>query len=117
MTCACPVCGSAIDEMPVTFYPERGMVIAGGRFTVLTGKEMVLLEALCRSFPKGLTKAQLMDACYSGMDEPALKIVDVFICKIRKKVEPLGVRIDTIWGKGYALAIDKKPVMIAGFGD
>lgn len=117
MTCACPICGSAIDDIPVTFYPERGMVVAGGRFALLTGKEMTLVEALARSFPKGQTKNQLMDACYGGMDEADIKIIDVFVCKIRKKLDAIGVRIDTIWGHGYALAVKQKPRMIAGFSD
>lgn len=44
--------------------------------------------------------------------EPEIKIIDVYICKARRKLEPIGVRIDTVWGKGYALAINAKPLIV-----
>ena len=46
------------------------------------------------------------------MDEPDQKIIDVFICKLRKKLmQASGGRdyIDTIWGRGYALR-DPEPI-------
>lgn len=108
---SCPVCGGRIDGVPLTIVPDRGIVVANGRFATLTGKEMLVLEALAERFPNVLTTGAIMDAVYSGRDEPEQKIVDVFICKIRKKVAPLGVRIDTAWGKGYALAVEHRPLI------
>lgn len=51
------------------------------------------------------TTSSIMLALYSGrIDvEPEPKIVDVFVCKIRKKLKPFGVIIETIWGQGYSL--------------
>lgn len=50
------------------------------------------------------TKQSIMLAIYSDrLDEPEIKIVDVFICKMRKKLLPFGVVIETVWGIGYAL--------------
>lgn len=51
------------------------------------------------------TKQSIMAALYSDRpdDDPEMRIVDVFICKIRKKIEPFGVNIQTVWGQGYAL--------------
>lgn len=51
------------------------------------------------------TKAAVLAALYRdlGKDEAEEKIVDVFICKIRKKLKPFGIRIRTVWGQGYAL--------------
>lgn len=112
MTCQCPMCGSVIDEIPVSIFPERGMVVAGGAFTEVTGKEMLLIEALVHAFPKGLSREQIMDKLYGGMDEPEIKIIDVFVFKVRKKISPLGVRIDTLWGNGYALGMQVKPRII-----
>ena len=42
---------------------------------------------------------------YGGMDEPELKIIDVFICKLRKKLAQAGADnlIATVWGRGYVL--------------
>lgn len=49
------------------------------------------------------SKEQILTAVYSayGRDEPEMKIVNVFICKIRKKLKPYGVNIETLWGRGY----------------
>lgn len=51
------------------------------------------------------TKSSIMTALYSDRpeDDPELKIVDVFICRIRRKVKPYGVEIATVWGQGYSL--------------
>lgn len=51
------------------------------------------------------TKAAIMQALYSDRpdEDPEIKIVDVFICKLRKKVVPFGVDIETVWGRGYTL--------------
>lgn len=102
--CHCPVCGGSLPEMPVTLHPERGIVVAGGAFVAMTAAEMGVLEALAEAYPNVVRKERIMDALYglSG-DEPNIKIVDVYICKIRKKTERIGVRIDTSWGQGYSL--------------
>ena len=67
------------------------------------------------------TKEAVMAACYAnrGADEAEQKIVDVFICKIRRKIKPFAIKIETAWGRGYFIpASDKKRVreMIAQFG-
>ena len=72
----------------------------------LTGKEYQILELL--SLRKGMTlsKEMFLNHLYGGMDEPELKIIDVFICKLRKKLsEALGGKnvIETVWGRGYVL--------------
>lgn len=111
----CPVCGSALEvQLPVTFVPERGMVIANDRFAVLTTQEMHLVQRLVEVFPRVLTKEAALDWLYQ-LDpdgEAEIKIVDVLICKARKKLTGLGVRIDTIWGKGYALALTERPRIV-----
>lgn len=70
----------------------------------LTGKEYAILELL--SLRKGVTLAKdvFMGHLYGGRDEPELKIVDVFICKLRKKMNAVGAHpIETVWGRGYVL--------------
>ena len=62
----------------------------------------------CSRLRKGttLTKEMFLDHLYGGMDEPELKIIDVFICKLRKKLaEATGGEhyIETVWGRGYVL--------------
>lgn len=52
------------------------------------------------------TKRNIMFALYSDRidEEPEIKIVDVFVCKLRKKLKPFNVQINTVWGQGYSLA-------------
>jgi two-component system cell cycle response regulator CtrA len=72
----------------------------------LTGKEWGMLELLTLRRGSTLTKEMFLNHLYGGMDEPELKIIDVFICKLRKKLKDAGVDtpIQTIWGRGYVLA-------------
>ena len=78
----------------------------------LTGKEYQMLELLSLRKGTTLTKEMFLNHLYGGMDEPELKIIDVFICKLRKKLsEATGGEsyIETVWGRGYVLR-DPDPV-------
>jgi len=79
--------------------------VAGTRVH-LTGKEYMILELLSLRKGTTLTKEMFLNHLYGGMDEPELKIIDVFICKLRKKLAlACGGHnyIETIWGRGYVL--------------
>ncbi len=71
----------------------------------LTGKEYGILELLSLRKGTTLTKEMFLNHLYGGMDEPEVKIIDVFICKLRKKIETLSGQnyIETVWGRGYVL--------------
>ena len=72
----------------------------------LTGKEYAMLELLSLRKGTTLTKEMFLNHLYGGMDEPELKIIDVFICKLRKKLaNATGGEhyIETVWGRGYVL--------------
>jgi len=72
----------------------------------LTGKEYGMLELLSLRKGTTLTKEMFLNHLYGGMDEPELKIVDVFICKLRKKLMAAtggDSYIETVWGRGYVL--------------
>ena len=72
----------------------------------LTGKEYGILELLSLRKGTTLTKEMFLNHLYGGMDEPELKIIDVFICKLRKKLSNAASGenyIETIWGRGYVL--------------
>jgi hypothetical protein len=50
------------------------------------------------------TKENILDLLYAGMpNQPDMKIIDVFICKARAKLTPLGIELTTIWGRGYMM--------------
>ncbi|CCQ74055.1 response regulator transcription factor CtrA [Magnetospira sp. QH-2] len=72
----------------------------------LTGKEYGILELLSLRKGTTLTKEMFLNHLYGGMDEPELKIIDVFVCKLRKKLTTAtgGANyIETVWGRGYVL--------------
>ncbi|WP_242011448.1 response regulator transcription factor CtrA [Acetobacter fallax] len=71
----------------------------------LTGKEYAILELLVLRKGMVLTKDAFLNHLYGGMDEPEMKIIDVFICKLRKKLQVVGAGnlITTVWGRGYML--------------
>ena len=72
----------------------------------LTGKEYQMLELLSLRKGTTLTKEMFLNHLYGGMDEPELKIIDVFICKLRKKLAAStngAHHIETVWGRGYVL--------------
>jgi len=78
----------------------------------LTGKEYGILELLSLRKGTTLTKEMFLNHLYGGMDEPELKIIDVFVCKLRKKLTAAtgGQNyIETVWGRGYVLR-DPAPV-------
>ncbi|PWJ20412.1 response regulator transcription factor CtrA [Jannaschia seohaensis] len=85
-----------------------------GKTVHLTGKEYQMLELLSLRKGTTLTKEMFLNHLYGGMDEPELKIIDVFICKLRKKLsEATGgeTHIETVWGRGYVL---RDPQMRSG---
>ena len=72
----------------------------------LTGKEYRILELL--SLHKGITqtKEMILNHLYQGVHEPQLKIIDVFVCKLRKKLAQATAGnpyIETVWGRDYLL--------------
>ncbi len=72
----------------------------------LTGKEYGILELLSLRKGTTLTKEMFLNHLYGGMDEPELKIIDVFVCKLRKKIATATEGehyIETVWGRGYVL--------------
>ena len=80
-------------------------VLVGETQVHLTGKEYAILELLVLRKGMVLTKEAFLNHLYGGMDEPEMKIIDVFICKLRKKLQLAGADnlIGTIWGRGYMM--------------
>jgi two-component system cell cycle response regulator CtrA len=81
-------------------------VEVGGQRVNFTGKEYQMLELLSLRKGMTITKEMFLNHLYGGMDEPEIKIIDVFICKLRKKLTCVSNGkdyIETIWGRGYVL--------------
>ncbi|MGR3465689.1 response regulator transcription factor CtrA [Limimaricola sp.] len=104
---------SVISTGTVTVNLDAKTVEAAGQTVHLTGKEYQMLELLSLRKGTTLTKEMFLNHLYGGMDEPELKIIDVFICKLRKKLAQAtggDHHIETVWGRGYVLR-DPEPVL------
>jgi two-component system, cell cycle response regulator CtrA len=97
---------SVIKTGQISVNLDAKTVDVEGKTVHLTGKEYQMLELLSLRKGTTLTKEMFLNHLYGGMDEPELKIIDVFICKLRKKLaEATGGDnyIETVWGRGYVL--------------
>ncbi|PKQ11814.1 MAG: DNA-binding response regulator [Alphaproteobacteria bacterium HGW-Alphaproteobacteria-1] len=107
---------SVIRTGKINVNLDAKTVDVAGQTVHLTGKEYQMLELLSLRKGTTLTKEMFLNHLYGGMDEPELKIIDVFICKLRKKlVEATGGEnyIETVWGRGYVLR-DPEPAARSG---
>lgn len=97
---------SMIKIGDLTVNLDSRTVDVKGKPVHLTGKEYGILELLALRKGTTLTKEMFLNHLYGGMDEPEVKIIDVFICKLRKKIEIAADGenyIETVWGRGYVL--------------
>ena len=97
---------SVIQTGKVAVNLDAKTVEVDGKTVHLTGKEYQMFELLSLRKGTTLTKEMYLNHLYGGMDEPELKIIDVFICKLRKKLSEAtdgDNYIETVWGRGYVL--------------
>lgn len=97
---------SIIKTGKLTVNLDTRTVEVEGQPLHLTGKEYGILELLSLRKGTTLTKEMFLNHLYGGMDEPELKIIDVFVCKLRKKLTSAtggDNYIETVWGRGYVL--------------
>ncbi len=83
----------------------------------LTPSEYKVLELLCLRKNTLLTKEMCLNHLYNGMSDPEIKIIDVFVCKLRKKIAAAapsaGRQIETVWGGGYMMRDSAEPQRLA----
>ncbi len=106
---------SVINTGKIAVNLDAKTVEVDGQAVHLTGKEYQMLELLSLRKGTTLTKEMFLNHLYGGMDEPELKIIDVFICKLRKKLATANDgenHIETVWGRGYVLR-DPQPAQNA----
>ena len=107
---------STIRTGKLTVNLESRTVDVEGKPLHLTGKEYGIIELLSLRKGTTLTKEMFLNHLYGGMDEPEPKIIDVFVCKLRKKLANAtrgDNYIETVWGRGYVLR-DPNPAAAAG---
>ena len=97
---------SVINTGDLCVNLDAKTVKIGGVHVQLTPKEYQILELLSLRRGTTLTKEMFLNNLYGGMDEPVIKIIDVFMCKLRKKLANASNGkdyIETVWGRGYVL--------------
>ena len=97
---------SVVQTGDLTVNLDQKTVEIDGARVHLTGKEYQMLELLCLRKGATLTKEMFLNQLYGGMDEPEIKIIDVFMCKLRKKLANASDGkdyVETVWGRGYVL--------------
>ena len=107
---------SIIKTGKLTINLDTRTVESNGAPIHLTGKEYGILELLSLRKGTTLTKEMFLNHLYGGIDEPELNIIDVFVCKLRKKLSSAceGENyIETVWGRGYVLR-DPAPAKARG---
>jgi DNA-binding response OmpR family regulator len=103
--CLCPLCGSALAAWSIGF--EAGLVVANGGSVQLTKTEGAVFGRLLKSFRGFVRKESLyhevVSAKYAEADWPSEKVIDVYICHLRRKLCEVGLKIETRVGYGWRL--------------
>lgn len=101
----CPLCGHQIlSEEGIHIEPDTGFVVLDGKVLKLPNKTMQVLSVLIDKSPRIVSRAFIMDALYglySSDEEPAEKIIDIFISRVRHEIKSSNYEVLTIWGKGW----------------
>ncbi|MEW9304521.1 winged helix-turn-helix domain-containing protein [Labrys neptuniae] len=86
---------------------DQSLVTYGGTTIRLSPNHFILFDTLAKAYPRIVTRDQIYDSLYAlrpDCDWPELKIIDVMICKVRPQLAPIGMTIETAWGRGWKLA-------------
>lgn len=105
----CECCGQAVPEYGgIVADDDRGEIRFNGMAACgFTPREYGVFRLLLDKRGRVASKDVILDRLYQldVDDPPEIKIIDVFVCKLRKKLAPLGLKIGTAWGRGYYLEV------------
>jgi len=104
----CPHCHQAIPQPSGIIADElRGEIRYNGAVAFVPPAEFELFVFLLARIGRAVTKEGILDELYAIRPDaaPEIKIIDVFVCKLRKKLKPLGLDLKTHWGRGYSLEL------------
>ena len=109
-TRTCPACGQSVENLTgILINPETNDILIDGNLIHFTEKESGIFNALHKRFPDLVTVDGMMDVLYSdNPEEPFMAIINVYICKMRKKLRGTRVRIKNVWGRGYRLKLESE---------
>lgn len=110
-------------------HESQSVTTESGKEIYLTKKEYTILELLIKRKPSVVAKETFLSHLYHNIcDEPNPKIIDVFVCKLRKKLINIAGDLDitpkirTVWGRGYMIHLGQadeysKPEVKASYGE
>ncbi len=109
-TTTCPLCGNEAPSVAgVQVCLETNTALVDGQQIKLTGREAEILFVLADMSPHVVGKDFLLERLYAHhADEPASKVFDVHVCRLRRKLAGIDIDIRTIWGRGWQLARREK---------
>lgn len=100
--------GTATNEVALgdaVFDPTAGTLRVGATLVDLRNREIRLLEVFARNPGKILSKSQLMDRLFSHDDDVTENAIEVYVGRLRRKLDGVGVRIETVRGAGYRMSV------------
>lgn len=107
MTNLCPTCGNVVPDRELIVSLEANTVICNGRSAKLTSQQAEILHILANAAPRVVTIDAIIAGIYGSSVEPETSVVLIrtHICKIRRKIAPLGLTIKNTHAIGYTLQI------------
>lgn len=112
----CPCCGQPVRRPgEVLVWGDMQAIERRGRVVKLTPREFAVFSGIWQAWPRSVERDALYDALYANRrrSRPGSKIIEVTICKVRKKLAPLGLLVTAQWGVGYVLTIGESAAMPA----
>ena len=104
----CPRCGQANPNTGRAWVDlETNDVVVDSQRIRLTASQAELIYALLEKMPRVASRGHLLRRIYNNFDSEAeAKIIDVWICKVRPKIEGTALSIETVWGRGYRASLE-----------
>ncbi len=103
----CDKCGRPFQD----FMQKNGIYLSfrelwrDEQSVILTDRESQIVETLLRTYPIAIHKERIFLNVWGGSSDVQAKTLDVYICKLRKRLGAVGMSIETIFGMGYRLKL------------
>lgn len=109
-TRTCPACGQSVENLTgILIDSETNDILIDGVLIHFRLLESTIFNVLYKRSPNLVTPDRLMDVLYANKpDEPLIAIINVTICTIRRKIQGTRIRIESIWGRGYRLKLERE---------
>lgn len=101
----CPCCGQPVQISALLISVDDQQLAYGGKTILLTPNETKFLTVLKKKMPKHASHSTVFFALWgSRPPQTANASLSMMLSALRRKLEPLGLRVLTLYGRGYQLA-------------